>query len=83
MVETHALVRTSSAPGWEPVGSGAQMFRADYRYSFGRTDLIAFIDIINLLAAENPSYPEFNERTGKSEVEEGEAFPLLGLRFEW
>ncbi len=58
-------------------------FRADYRYSFGSTDLIAFIDIINLLAAKNPSYPEFNERTGKSEVEEGEAFPLLGLRFEW
>lgn len=32
MVETNALVRTSSTPGWEPVGSGAQMFRADYRY---------------------------------------------------
>ena len=43
----------------------APNFRADYRYRIGRTDLIAFIDIINLLAAENPSNPEFNERSGK------------------
>ena len=58
-------------------------FRADYRRSIGRADLIAFIDVINMLEAENPSTEEFNERTGKNEVEEGEAFPLLGLRFEW
>lgn len=64
-------------------GYSSLNFRADYRYRIGRTDLIAFIDIINLLAAENPSNPEFNERSGKNEVEEGEAFPLLGLRFEW
>ena len=49
----------------------------------GRADLIAFIDVINILEAENPSTAEFNERSGKNEVEEGEAFPLLGLRFEW
>jgi len=58
-------------------------FRADYRRSIGRVDLIAFIDVINLLEAENPSSAEFNERSGKNEVEEGEAFPLVGLRFEW
>ena len=58
-------------------------FRADYRRSLGRADVIAFIDVINILEAENPSTAEFNERTGKNEVEEGEAFPLLGLRFEW
>lgn len=58
-------------------------FRADYRRSLGSADLIAFIDVINLLGAENPSSADFNERTGKNEVEEGETFPLLGLRFEW
>lgn len=58
-------------------------FRADYRRSLGRTDLIAFIDVINLLAADNPGSAEFNERTGKNETEEGESFPLFGLRFEW
>lgn len=58
-------------------------FRADYRRSFGRTNLIAFIDVINALEAENPSTSEFNERNGKNEVEEGESLPLLGLRFEW
>lgn len=54
-----------------------------YARSIGRADLIAFIDVINILEAENPSNSEFNERSGKNEVEEGEAFPLLGLRFEW
>lgn len=58
-------------------------FRADYRRSWGRTQLIAFVDIINVLGAENPSTEEFNERAGKDEVEEGEMLPLIGLRFEW
>jgi Outer membrane receptor proteins, mostly Fe transport len=64
-------------------GYSSLNFRADYRRSIGRADVIAFIDVINILEAENPSTAEFNERTGKNEVEEGEAFPLLGLRFEW
>ncbi|MCR6651754.1 MAG: TonB-dependent receptor [Cellvibrionaceae bacterium] len=64
-------------------GFSSLNFRADYRRSIGRADVIAFIDVINILEAENPSTSEFNERTGKNEVEEGEAFPLLGLRFEW
>jgi len=64
-------------------GYSSLNFRADYRRSIGRADLIAFIDVINILEAENPSSAEFNERSGKNEVEEGEAFPLLGLRFEW
>ncbi len=58
-------------------------FRADYRRTLGGTDLIAFIDVINLLGADNPSSSEFNERTGKNEVEEGESIPLIGLIFEW
>lgn len=64
-------------------GFSSLNFRADYRRSIGRADLIAFIDVINILEAENPGSTDFNERTGKSEVEEGEAFPLLGLIFEW
>lgn len=64
-------------------GFSSLNFRADYRRSIGRADVIAFIDVINILEAENPSTSEFNERTGKNEVEEGEAFPLLGLIFEW
>lgn len=64
-------------------GYSSLNFRADYRRSLGRADVIAFIDVINILEAENPSTAEFNERSGKNEVEEGEAFPLLGLRFEW
>jgi hypothetical protein len=53
-------------------------FRADYRRSFGGTDIIAFIDVINLFGASNPSSSQFNERTGETEVDEGKAFPLGG-----
>ena len=58
-------------------------FRADYRRSAGFADIIAFIDIINLLGSENPNEASFNERTGKDTVEEGNAFPLVGLRLEF
>lgn len=58
-------------------------FRADYRHNFGRYDLIAFIDVINVYGAANPDNAEFNERTGDNVEEEGDALPLLGFRFEW
>jgi len=57
--------------------------RIDYRRSFGGTSVIAFLDIINLTGNENPSNDEFNERSGLDEVEDGETFPLFGMRFEW
>ena len=57
--------------------------RMDYRRSFGRVNMISFIDVINLLGSDNPSSVEFNERTGLNAVEEGESFPLFGIRFEW
>ncbi len=57
--------------------------RVDYRRSFGGIDMISFIDVINLLGADNPSSADFNERTGLDAVEEGESFPLFGIRFEW
>ncbi|MGV8837321.1 TonB-dependent receptor [Cellvibrio sp.] len=58
-------------------------FRADYLRSFGRTNVIAFIDVINLLGSENPGNSDFNERSGKEEIEDGEAIPIIGLMFEW
>ncbi len=57
--------------------------RADYRRSLGRTQVIAFIDIINLFGSENPGDAQFNERTGENVVGEGQSIPLFGLRFEW
>jgi hypothetical protein len=58
-------------------------FRGDYIRTFGRTNVIAFIDIINVLGSENPSNSDFNERSGTEEVEDGEAFPIVGLMLEW
>lgn len=58
-------------------------FRADYRRSFGRTNVIAFIDVINAYGADNPSSSEFNERSGQDVIEDGESFPLIGFRLEW
>ncbi|MFC3155958.1 TonB-dependent receptor [Gilvimarinus japonicus] len=57
--------------------------RVDYRRDLGPMDVIAFVDIINVLGAENPNNSEFNERTGEDTPEEGSMLPLLGLRFEW
>ncbi|WP_020208547.1 TonB-dependent receptor [Gilvimarinus chinensis] len=57
--------------------------RVDYRRAFGRTQVIAFVDIINLLGSENPSNIDFNERTGEISEEDGSLLPLVGLRFEW
>jgi len=58
-------------------------FRADYRRMIGDMQVIAFIDIINLLGAENPSTTEFNERIGQDLPEEGEMLPLFGFRLLW
>lgn len=58
-------------------------FRADYIRTFGRTNVIAFIDVINVLGSDNPSTADFNERYGKDEIEDGEALPIVGLMFEW
>jgi hypothetical protein len=58
-------------------------FRADYIRAFGRTNVIVFIDVINLLGSDNPGNSDFNERRGTEEIEDGEALPILGLMFEW
>ena len=58
-------------------------FRADYQRSFGRTNIIAFLDVINLTASTNPSNEDFNERSGENIEEEGNVFPIIGFRLEW
>jgi len=58
-------------------------FRADYIRSFGSTNVIVFIDVINLLGSDNPGNSDFNERSGTEEIEDGEALPIVGLMFEW
>ena len=58
-------------------------FRADYRRQYSWTELVAFVDIINLLGSDNPSSAEFNERTGLDVVEDGESIILLGFKLQW
>ena len=57
--------------------------RVDYRRAFGRTNVIAFVDVINLLGSSNPSNTGFNERSGEDIAEEGSAVPVIGFRLEW
>jgi len=57
--------------------------RVDYRRSLGFADLIAFLDITNALGNANTNSVGFNERTGEDVENEGNAFPLIGLRFEF
>ncbi|MCP8900539.1 TonB-dependent receptor [Gilvimarinus xylanilyticus] len=64
-------------------GYSSLNIRVDYRRAIGRTQVIAFVDIINLLGSENPSNIDFNERTGEISEEDGSLLPLVGLRFEW
>ncbi len=76
--------REKIADNTERYGSYSSLnFRGDYIRTFGRTNVIAFIDIINVLGSENPSNSDFNERRGTEEVEDGEAFPIVGLMLEW
>ncbi|SMF52563.1 Outer membrane receptor proteins, mostly Fe transport [Alteromonadaceae bacterium Bs31] len=57
--------------------------RVDYRRAFGRTNVIAFVDIINMLGSTNPGNTGFNERSGLDVEEDGSAVPLIGVRLEW
>jgi hypothetical protein len=57
--------------------------RVDYYRAIGKTDIIAFIDIINLYAADNTNNVEFNERTGTNIAQQGGVFPMFGFRLEW
>ena len=56
--------------------------RVDYRRTLGPVDVVAFVDIINVYAGPGQTEQEFDPRRGVNVVEEGEAFPILGLIFE-
>jgi hypothetical protein len=57
--------------------------RIDYYRPIGKIDIIAFIDIINLYAADNTNNVEFNERNGTNIAQQGGVFPMFGFRLEW
>ncbi|WP_177168877.1 TonB-dependent receptor [Thalassotalea agarivorans] len=56
--------------------------RVDYQNNIGPVLVIAFVDIVNLLGTSSNGIADFNPRTGSIEVEEGEAVPIIGLKFE-
>ena len=57
--------------------------RIDYRHSFNALNLIAFVDVINVLGRANISEQEFSPRTGEIEVDGLDTFPQLGLTLEF
>ena len=56
--------------------------RVDYRLPLGPVDLVAFLDVINVYGNPGGGSQEFDPRRGVNVVEEGEAFPIIGLIFE-
>jgi outer membrane receptor for ferrienterochelin and colicin len=57
--------------------------RLDYRRSFRSVDVIAYLDIVNLLGETDSEALELNPRTGRFEEQEGDTQPNIGLKFEW
>ena len=56
--------------------------RVDYRRPIGPVDAIAFLDILNVYGATATDEEEFSTTTGMLVADDGEIFPLIGLRFE-
>lgn len=56
--------------------------RIDYRRPLGPVDLVAFLDVINVYGSPGGGSDEFDPRRGINVVDEGEAFPIIGLIFE-
>ena len=56
--------------------------RIDYRRSVGPVDVVAFLDVLNLYGAAATDEQEFDTATGTFTEEDGDIFPLIGLRFE-
>ena len=57
--------------------------RIDYRRNFSALNVIAFIDIINVLGRFNVDEVEFSPRTGDVENEGLDTFPQLGITLEF
>lgn len=62
----------------EEVVVSAQSLRRDLS-----GDVIAYLDIVNLLGETDSEALELNPRTGRFEEQEGDTQPNIGLKFEW
>ncbi|MBL4623714.1 MAG: TonB-dependent receptor [Flavobacteriales bacterium] len=56
--------------------------RADYRIQLKRFAFTGFVDIVNVMNRLNPSFTEFQERTGALEPRGIGTFPTFGIKFE-
>ena len=56
--------------------------RLDYRRPVGPVDLVAFLDILNVYGGSASDELEFNPATGSIVADDGDVFPLIGIRFE-
>ncbi|MDE2907045.1 MAG: TonB-dependent receptor, partial [Acidobacteriota bacterium] len=56
--------------------------RLDYRRPIGPVDLVAFLDILNVYGGSASDELEFNPATGSVVADDGDVFPLIGIRFE-
>ena len=56
--------------------------RVDYRRPVGPVDVVAFLDVLNLYGAAATDEQEFDTATGTLAEDDGDIFPLIGLRFE-
>ena len=64
-------------------GYGLLNLRVDYRRAFGPLDVTAFLDVINVTAASSNDDTEFDYRRGVEVIDDSEAEPLIGLRFDY
>ena len=56
--------------------------RVDYRRPVGGFDLVAFLDVLNIYGASATDELDFNPLTGRLVEDDGDVFPLIGIRFE-
>lgn len=56
--------------------------RVDYRRRLWSTDVVLFLDVINLYGADSGTPQDFNPITGKQIDNDGSPFPQFGLIFE-
>ncbi|RUO64692.1 TonB-dependent receptor [Idiomarina ramblicola] len=64
-------------------GTGLVNLRVDYRRAIGPVDVTAFLDVINVTSAASGDEAEFDYRRGVEVKDDGEAEPLIGLRFDY
>ncbi len=55
--------------------------RVDYRRTLGPVDLVAFVDVVNVIGT-GANTLEFDPRRGENVLEEFDAFPIIGIILE-